>query len=165
MHLDEGVPLVRNLAAVGVAPDEIDWVILTHLHFDHAGGATYRDEEGRLRPMFPRARHIVQRIEWEDAMSNLPELAGAYYPDDFAPLEEARLLEFIDGDAEIVPGVTHASSPADTRAAIRSSVLNRRMNRPSASPTCVRRPLTCRHSGRWRTTSFRSRCGARSRLF
>ena len=45
--LDEGVPLARNLAARGVAPGEIDWVILTHLHFDHAGGVTYRDDEGR----------------------------------------------------------------------------------------------------------------------
>ena len=48
--LEEGEPLARNLAAVGVTPDDIDWVILTHLHFDHAGGATWRDEEGRLRP-------------------------------------------------------------------------------------------------------------------
>ena len=57
------------------------------------------------------------------------------------------------------------NSPADTRAAIRSSALNQPVNRPSASPTSVRRPLTCRRSGRWRTTSFRSTFGARSRSF
>jgi glyoxylase-like metal-dependent hydrolase (beta-lactamase superfamily II) len=113
-NLDDGVPLARNLAVAGVAPDEIDWVILTHLHFDHAGGVTYLDEEGHLRLMFPRARYIVQRIEWEDATSNLPELAGAY-PDDFAPLEDARLLELVDGDAEVVPGITTRLTGAHTR--------------------------------------------------
>ena len=96
--LEEGSPLVQNFAAIGVAPDEIDWVILTHLHFDHAGGATHRDENGRLSPVFPRARHVVQRAEWDDAVSNAPELAGAYNADDFAPLEKAGLLELIEGD-------------------------------------------------------------------
>ena len=153
--LDDGAPLARNLAAIGVAPDEIDWVILTHLHFDHAGGATYRDEDGHLRPTFPRARHFVQRAEWEDAIGNLPELAGAYYPDDFVPLEKAGLLELIDGDAEIAPA-SPRNSLADTRAVIKSCASNQPTTRPSASPTCVPRLLTCRHSGRWPTTSFRS---------
>jgi glyoxylase-like metal-dependent hydrolase (beta-lactamase superfamily II) len=112
--LDEGLPLARNLAARGVAPDEIDWVILTHLHFDHAGGVTYQDDEGLLRLMFPQARHVVQRIEWEDAKSNLPELAGAY-PDNFGPLEDARLLELIDGNTEIVRGVSTQVTGAHTR--------------------------------------------------
>ncbi len=78
--LDEGAPLARNLAAVGIAPNEFDWVILTHLHFDHAGGATFRDEEGRLRPMFPRARHFVQRIEWDDAMPDFPNWPAPTFP-------------------------------------------------------------------------------------
>ncbi len=113
--LDDGEPLASNLAAIGVCPDEIDWVILTHLHFDHAGGATQRDEEGRPRPMFPRARHFVQRAEWDDAVADLPELAGAYNLDDFVPLEQADLLELIDGDAEIVPGVTTQVTGGHTR--------------------------------------------------
>lgn len=113
-NLDEGVPLARNLAAIGVAPDEIDWVILTHLHFDHAGGVTYVDVDDRLRLMFPRARHVVQRTEWEDAMSNLPELAGAY-PDNLGPLEEARLLDLVDGEAQVVRGVRTQLTGAHTR--------------------------------------------------
>jgi glyoxylase-like metal-dependent hydrolase (beta-lactamase superfamily II) len=112
--LDDGVPLARNLSARSVAPTDIDWVILTHLHFDHAGGVTYLDDEGRLRLMFPRARHVVQRIEWEDATSNLPELTGAY-PDNFGPLEDARLLELIDGNTEIVPGISTQVTAAHTR--------------------------------------------------
>jgi glyoxylase-like metal-dependent hydrolase (beta-lactamase superfamily II) len=113
--LEDAAPLARNLAAIGVNSDEIDWVILTHLHFDHAGGATICDEEGRLRPMFPRARHIVQRTEWDDAISNLPELAGAYYPDDFAPLERAGLVELVDGDVRIAPGITAQLTGGHTR--------------------------------------------------
>lgn len=113
--LEQGAPLVRNLAAAGVTPDEIDWVILTHLHFDHAGGATFRDAEGSLRPTFPRARHIVQRTEWADAMGDLPELAGSYHRDDFAPLEPAGLLELVDGDAAIAPGVTTELTGGHTR--------------------------------------------------
>jgi glyoxylase-like metal-dependent hydrolase (beta-lactamase superfamily II) len=113
--IEEGMPLARNLAALGVAPEEIDWVALTHLHFDHAGGATLRDQEGRLRPMFPRARHIIQRNEWDDAARDIPELAGSYYHDDFIPLMQAGLIELIDGPAQIVPGVTTQLTGGHTR--------------------------------------------------
>jgi glyoxylase-like metal-dependent hydrolase (beta-lactamase superfamily II) len=113
--LDDGTSLVRNLAAAGVKPDDMNWVILTHLHFDHAGGATYFDDRGHLRPTFPRARHIVQRSEWEDAVGDLPELAGAYYPDDFVPLHEAGLIDFVDRDAEIVPGIRTQLTGGHTR--------------------------------------------------
>jgi glyoxylase-like metal-dependent hydrolase (beta-lactamase superfamily II) len=112
--LDEGTPLARNLAAAGITPNQIDWVALTHLHFDHAGGATIRNDD-RVRPMFPRARHFVQRLEWEDATAGLPELAGAYLRDDFEPLEQAGLLELIDGDTEIVPGIFTELTGGHTR--------------------------------------------------
>jgi glyoxylase-like metal-dependent hydrolase (beta-lactamase superfamily II) len=113
--LEDGAPLERNLAAMGVIPDEIDWVVLTHLHFDHAGGATHRDENGRLHPVFPRARHVVQRVEWDDAIGNSPELAGAYYHDDFAPLEVAGLLDLVEGDVEVIPGVIAQLTSGHTR--------------------------------------------------
>lgn len=113
--LDDGIPLARSIAAAGITPNQIDWVILTHLHFDHAGGATTRDEHGRLRPMFPRARHFVQRLEWEDARAGPPELAGAYLPDEFEPLDEAGLVELIDGDTEIAPGISTELTGGHTR--------------------------------------------------
>lgn len=113
--LEEGTPLVRNLAALGVLPEQIDWVILTHLHFDHAGGYTYRDDTGTLRPTFPRARHYVQRIEWNDAVADLPELAGAYFGDDLAPLEDAELVELVSGSAELAPGVVVRLTGGHTR--------------------------------------------------
>src|SRR5688572_3050294 len=67
--LEDGMPLVTNLAKVGVMPEKVDWVILTHLHADHAGGATLRRDDGSIKPTFLRARHFVQQSEWHDAMS------------------------------------------------------------------------------------------------
>ena len=112
---EEGHPLLRNLAAINVAPDHIDIVILTHLHFDHAGGGVLLDGASGLRPTFPRARHFVQRLEWNDATANFPELAGSYFPRDFLPLEEAGLVEFVDGDCEIVPQVRVRLTGGHTR--------------------------------------------------
>ena len=105
-ELEVGRPLVKNLSRLGLTPDEIDIVILTHLHFDHVGGCTVLDGSGKVRPTFPRARHIIQRAEWEDASADLPELAGAYFSRDFVPLEEAGQVELIEGDAELLPGVS-----------------------------------------------------------
>lgn len=104
-HLEDGDRLVENLAAVGVAPEDIGMVILTHLHFDHAGGCTRPTDEGDLQPTFPNARHVIQRAEWEDAISSLPELAGAYYLEDIKPLEDAGLVDLIEGDQKLIPGV------------------------------------------------------------
>ncbi|MEO2031712.1 MAG: MBL fold metallo-hydrolase [Planctomycetaceae bacterium] len=113
--MEDGAPLVRNLQDAGVQLNDIDWVILTHLHFDHAGGATTVDDEGQLQPVFPRARHVIQRIEWDDAISGRPELAGAYSPADFQPLQEAGLVTLIDGEHEVVPGITTQRTDGHTR--------------------------------------------------
>ncbi len=103
--IQPGEPLLDNLASLGVAPEEVDTVVLSHLHFDHAGGATRYDEHGELTPTFPKARYVVQQREWEDAMSCASELRGAYPMDNLAPLEEADQLDLIDGDTEILPGL------------------------------------------------------------
>lgn len=101
-----GPTLVENLAAAGVAPEQIDAVVLTHLHFDHVGGCTQINERGESVPVFPRARHFVQRSEWEDATAGRPELKGSYFPRDFQPLADAGLIELVDGAAEVAPGVS-----------------------------------------------------------
>lgn len=113
--LEDGAPLVRNLAAVGVSPDDIDWLILTHLHFDHAGGVTTLDADGQLQCVFPNARHYVQRLEWEDAVSDRPELAGAYTPADFVPVEQAGLLTLVEESEEILPGISVRRTDGHTR--------------------------------------------------
>ena len=114
-RMAKGAPLKENLAQIGITPEQMDWVILTHLHFDHAGGATEFGEDGKPCPVFQKARHYIQRIEYEDASKNLPELAGSYFPQDFCPIEEAGLLTLVDDVHEIVPGITTQLTDGHTR--------------------------------------------------
>src|SRR6185436_4089902 len=65
--VDRRWDLDHALAAAGLAAEDIDIVLATHLHFDHAGGFTIRDSAGRLRPRFPRARYVARRGEWDEA--------------------------------------------------------------------------------------------------
>lgn len=110
-----GPALLENLAAAGVSPDDVDAVVLTHLHFDHAGGCTRLDAGGRPVPTFPKARHFIQRREWDDATGDIPELRGSYFTADFLPLDEAGLVELVDGEAEVMPGVFVHLAPGHTR--------------------------------------------------
>lgn len=99
---EPGNPLCENLHRLGTAPEEIDLVILSHLHFDHAGGATTLDQGGRPRPTFPHAQYVVQRREWMLATAELPELEGAYQLENLLPLRDSGQLRLIDGSVEIV---------------------------------------------------------------
>ncbi|MGN6122899.1 MAG: beta-ketoacyl-ACP synthase 3, partial [Sphingomonas oligoaromativorans] len=77
------------LAEAGLAPADIDIVLATHLHFDHAGGFTVRDAAGRVRPRFPRAQYIVRRGEWEDATHPHARNRASYLADNYVPLADA----------------------------------------------------------------------------
>ena len=99
------VTLEKSLRAAGVEPEQVTHVVLTHLHFDHCGAATKRDDEGRIVPMFPNARHCIQRAEWKAAMRPTPATETAYDLDNVQGLEGRGLVKLIDGDTEIVPGV------------------------------------------------------------
>lgn len=98
-HLD------HTLAEAGLAAEDIDIVLATHLHFDHAGGFTKRDSQGRLRPRFPRAQYVVRRGEWEDAIRPNARTRASYLLDNYAPLAEAGVLQLVDDDQTIMPGV------------------------------------------------------------
>ena len=98
--------LVENLAQQGVRPEEVDLVILTHLHFDHAGGCTRYGRGGsEPTPVFTRATHLVQRADWEEASATNERTRAAYNPQDFVPLEQSGQLELLDGDTEVLPGL------------------------------------------------------------
>jgi methylmalonyl-CoA epimerase len=98
-HLD------HTLADAGLAPEDIDIVLASHLHFDHAGGFTIRDAGGRVRPRFPRAQYIVRRGEWEDATHPSVRTRASYLLDNYVPLAEAGVLQLVDDDVTIMPGV------------------------------------------------------------
>jgi glyoxylase-like metal-dependent hydrolase (beta-lactamase superfamily II) len=97
--------LLNSLAHLGVAPDGITDVILTHLHFDHAGGATIR-ENNELRPTFPKATYYVQREHWEAAFHPTERDRASFFADDFMPLHERGVLRFTEGEGAILPGIT-----------------------------------------------------------
>jgi glyoxylase-like metal-dependent hydrolase (beta-lactamase superfamily II) len=97
--------VVASLAHHGVAPEDVDVVVYTHLHFDHAGGATRRAEDGRVVPVFPNATHLVQKAELEDAEHPTERSRASYFPDNWVPIREAGLLEIVEGDVEVAPGV------------------------------------------------------------
>ncbi len=96
--------IVRSLRALGLSPADITDVVLTHLHFDHAGGATVR-EGGVIRPTFPSALYYVQREQWEAALKPTERDRASFVGDDFLPLQEAGVLRFTEGEAPIFPGV------------------------------------------------------------
>ncbi len=104
---EKGNPLLDSLAKLGLSADEIDLVVLSHLHFDHAGGATHQNAAGEAVPTFPKAEYVVQRREWTNATADFPELTGAYPSDNLWPLANAQQLRIVDGNAEITPGLRY----------------------------------------------------------
>jgi len=96
--------LISSLRKRGVAPADVTDVILTHLHFDHAGGSTYK-ENGVVNPTFPNAKYYVQREHWEAANNPTERDKASFFPDDFMPLHERGMLHFTEGEGEILPGI------------------------------------------------------------
>lgn len=113
---NEGDPtrLEDRLRAWGVAPGDVDRVLCTHLHFDHAGGAVAADAEGELRPAFPNARYVIRRGEWEFAHRDNERIQASYLPHNFELLDEEGLIDFIEEDAEVAPGVHMVRTPGHT---------------------------------------------------
>ena len=108
--VQDGDPLVDSLARLGVHTRDVDLVINTHLHFDHAGGNT-RIEDGRAIPTFPHARYLVQRRELEHAATPTERDRASYFAENFQPVTDAGLWELADGDKEILPGISVARIP------------------------------------------------------
>jgi len=106
--------LDHALADAGLSVEDIDIVLATHLHFDHAGGFTIRDGSGRVRPRFPRAQYVVRRGEWEDATHPHERNRASYLRDNFVPLADAGVLQMVDDDQTIMPGVRVRRTPGHT---------------------------------------------------
>src|SRR5438046_2590852 len=104
---DGRTQLEDALAELGHAPADVRWVIDTHLHFDHAGGNTYRDPSGRVTLSFPKARYVVQRGELEFARHTNERTAASYLPPNFASVP----FTFIDGEAQPLPGIRCIPTP------------------------------------------------------
>ena len=102
------------IRAAGHEPGDVEVLISTHLHFDHAGGNTLREPDGRLRPAFPGARHVVQRGEWEFAHIQNERIRASYMPDNYEPVEQAGLWDRVEGEAQVLPGIRVIPTPGHT---------------------------------------------------
>lgn len=106
--------LESALAEAGFSPADVTMVINSHLHFDHAGGNTKRDEGGAITPSFPNATYFVRRGEWEWAHRSNERTSPSYFAHNFDPLREAGRLELIDNDAELLSGIQLRHTPGHT---------------------------------------------------
>ena len=106
--------LESALAQAGFAADAVTMVISTHLHFDHAGGNTRRGEDGLVVPSFPKARYVVRRGEWDWAHRANERTSASYFAHNYEPLAAAKLLELVDADLEILPGISLRRTPGHT---------------------------------------------------
>ena len=105
--------LLAELAAAGVARDAVTHVVLTHLHFDHVGGAVRATEAGP-RPTFPAARYLVHEQELAYARAPDRRSVASYLPHTWEPLAEAGVLDTVPGEAEVIPGVQLRDAPGHT---------------------------------------------------
>ena len=115
--LEGATQLEDALGARGHVPGDIKWVINTHLHFDHAGGNTTMDPEleddprRHVRPAFPNATYVVQRGELEFARHTNERTRASYLPANFEPIAAANRWRLLNGDAEVLPGISVRVTP------------------------------------------------------
>lgn len=106
--------LITALEKIGIKPGDINFVINTHLHFDHCGGNTI-NKDGSFVPTFPKAKYVIQKQEWSDATNPNERTKASYLKENFIPLEEAGQLILVDGDYEIFPGIKVTITNGHTR--------------------------------------------------
>ncbi|HEX6616750.1 MAG TPA: MBL fold metallo-hydrolase [Gemmatimonadales bacterium] len=115
--LEGATQLEDALGTAGFLPRDVRWVINTHLHFDHAGGNTTLDPElendprRHVRPTFPNATYVVQRGELEFARQTNERTRASYLPHNFEPVAAAGMWQLLEGDGEILPGISARLTP------------------------------------------------------
>lgn len=106
--------LEAGIAQAGFSPEDVSLVINTHLHFDHAGGNTWRNEAGEVHPTFPNARYVVQRGEYEYALRANERTTASYFPHNWDPVLAAGRFDLITGEQELRPGISVRHTPGHT---------------------------------------------------
>ena len=144
--------LLDNLSAEGVAPEDIDIVINSHLHFDHCGWNTVRDQNGKIVPTFPRAKYYAPAGEWEYARHPSERDSISFISENYDPLVESGQMTLLKGGEEIVPGISVKSFPGHTAhmlgiivqspSGAKARQIAESVGTPEAVPSQVRNPAT-----------------------
>ena len=115
---DSNQRLEADLRRVGFGPEDVDIVLMTHLHGDHAGGCTHwsdpGDPESEAVPSFPNARYLIQRLEMAEAAFPNERTRGTYFANNWEPLRRSGQLELVDGDQSLAIGVRSVTVPGHT---------------------------------------------------
>lgn len=106
-------PLGERLRQLGIEPESIRHVVFTHRHFDHINGAVVSGADGIARPLFPNAKHYIQKPDWEYALTLINDLTTRIGRT-FSVLKPAGLVEVIEGDLDLGHGVRILSAPGET---------------------------------------------------
>ncbi len=106
--------LEDGIREAGFTPDDVTLVINTHLHFDHAGGNTFRNAEGQVAASFPNARYTVQRGEMDWATNTNERTAASYFTPNWSAIVDAGRLTLTEGATEIIPGISVVMTPGHT---------------------------------------------------
>ena len=99
-------PLCDALSDNGYSYKDITHVILTHLHFDHAGGIVKINSDGQAKPVFPNAKHYISRENWDAGINPNPRDRASYLKENYVPVHDRGLFEFVLGNSEILPGIS-----------------------------------------------------------
>jgi glyoxylase-like metal-dependent hydrolase (beta-lactamase superfamily II) len=113
--IDKKINMETALNRLGFSPPDIDVVVNTHLHFDHCGGNTIR-KGGKIIPAFPKAKYLIQKREFAEALGKNPLTKASYRKDDFMPLYHKDVIEFLEGDViELEKGITLIKTGGHTK--------------------------------------------------
>lgn len=108
--------LMDGIKKSKLKPEDINYVINTHLHFDHCGWNTIAENDNKhYVPAFPNARYIIQKQEWYEATHPNERTRASYFRENYIPLEEYGRLLLVDGDYEVVPGVKVINTVGHTK--------------------------------------------------
>jgi len=113
--VDRKPTLEESLAKRNLTVNDINIIISTHLHWDHAGGNTTKGTDGKIIPAFPNAKYIIQKGEWEEATTPNERTRGSYHQEDFLPLQQAGQLKLITGDTPVEDGIDIITIPGHNR--------------------------------------------------